>query len=499
MLGKWKHIFSTGPTDLDFTDLIEHKTNLVDETPFKEPYRQIPPALFEEVRQHLKKMLDAGAIRESQSPFTSNVVLVHKRDDSLRFCIDYRKLNNRTVKDTYYLPRIEETIDTLSGTKYFSKLDLRSGYWQVGVKESDKMKTAFSVGPLGFFECNRMAFGLGNAPAYFQRLMKRCMGKPHLRECLIYLDDIIIFSKTFDEHLVRLANVFRQLELHGLKLKGSKCEFFQRQVNYLGHDVSDAGIHTDPDKIAVLKEWKPPTNVKKLRSFLAFAGYYRRFVCNYSSIVKPLSALLLGHPTNKKYKKKNKEQTPWTWGPEQQQALDTIIDKLTSPPVLAYTDYSKPFLLNIDASVDGLGAVLYQKHNGIEHAITYASRGLHASEFNYPAHRLEFLALKWVVCKKFSDYFFGSKFIVRTDNNPLTYVLTTAKLDATGHRWLAALSSYNFSLVYRAGRINNDADALSRLPSTNKKTLFNDVTKAICLAALVSVEEAPAVECILLA
>ena len=258
-------------------------------------------------------MLDAGAIRESQSPFSSNVVLVRKKDGSLRFCIDYRKLNNRTVKDAYYLPRIEETIDTLSWSKYFSKLDLRSGYWQVGVKESDKMKTAFSVGPLGFFECNRMAFGLCNSPASFQRLTEWCMGELHLRECLIYLDDIIIFSKTFDEHLVRLANVFRQLEVHGIKLKGSKCEFFQRQVNYLGHIVSDAGIHTDSDKIAVLKEWKPPTNVKELRSFLGFAGYYRRFVCNYSSIVKPLNALLVGHPTNKKYKKKKKEQTPWTW------------------------------------------------------------------------------------------------------------------------------------------------------------------------------------------
>ena len=498
LLGRWKHIFSTGPTDLGFTDLVEHEINLTDETPFKEPYRRIPPALFEEVREHLKEMLDAGAIRESQSPFSSNVVLVRKKDGSLRFCIDYRKLNNRTVKDAYYLPRIEETIDTLSGSKYFSKLDLRSGYWQVGVKESDKMKTAFSVGPLGFFECNRMAFGLCNAPASFQRLMERCTGELHLRECLIYLDDIIIFSKTFEEHLVRLENVFRQLELHGLKLKGSKCEFFQRQCSYLGHIVSDAGIRTDPDKIAVLKEWQRPTNVKELRSFLGFAGYYRRFVRNYSSIVKPLNALLVGHPTNKKYKKKKKEQTPWIWGPEQQQAFDTIIEKLTSPPVLAYTDYSKPFLLNIDASGDGLGAVLYQEHDGVEHVIAYASRGLRASECNYPAHKLEFLALKWAVCDKFNDYLYGSKFTVRTDNNPLTYVLTTAKLDATGHRWLAALSSYNFSLVYRAGKVNKDADALSRLPSSNKETLFNDVIKAICHAALVSVEEAPAVECLLL-
>ena len=394
LLGSWKHIFSTGPTDLGFTDLIEHEIKLVDGTPFKEPYRRIPPALFEEVREHLKEMLDAGAIRESESPFSSNVVLVRKKDSALRFCIDFRKLNGRTVRDAYSLPRIEETIDTLSGSKYFSKLDLRSGYWQVGIKEADKHKTAFSVGPLGFFECNRMAFGLCNAPASFQRLMERCMGELHLRECLIYLDDIIIFSKTFDEHLVRLENVFRQLEHHCLKLKGSKCEFFQRQVQYLGHVVSDRGVLTDPDKIAALKEWQPPSNIKELRSFLGFAGYYRRFVRNYSSIVKPLNALLVGHPTNKKLKRKKKAATPWNWGPEQQTAFDCIIEKLTPPPVLAYADYTKPFVLNTDASGDGLGAVLYQEHDGKEHVIAYASRGLRASECNYPAHKLEFLALK---------------------------------------------------------------------------------------------------------
>lgn len=497
LLGNWKHIFSSGPTDLGFTDLIEHEIPLSDETPFKEPYRRVPPAMFEEVREHLKEMIDAGAIRESQSPFSSNVVLVRKKDGGLRFCIDYRKLNSRTIKDAYYLPRIEESIDTLSGSKYFSKLDLRSGYWQVGIKESDKSKTAFSVGPLGFFECNRMAFGLCNAPASFQRLMERCMGELHLKECLIYLDDIIIFSKTFDEHLERLQNVFRQLELHGLKLKGSKCEFFQKKCQYLGHIVGEHGVQTDPDKIAVLRDWQPPSNVKELRSFLGFAGYYRRFVRNYSSLVKPLNALLVGHPTNKKNKRK-KEAVDWNWGPEQQNAFDTIIEKLTSPPVLAYADYTKPFMLNIDASGDGLGAVLYQEHDGKERVIAYASRGLRGSECNYPAHKLEYLALKWAVCDKFNDYLYGGKFTVRTDNNPLTYVLTTAKLDATGHRWLAALSGYNFSLVYRAGRKNQDADALSRLPSPDKETMFNDVIKAICQAVLVSSEEAPAVECVLL-
>ena len=238
MLNNWKHIFSKGPTDLGCTNLVEHEINLNDPTPFKDPYRRIPPALFEEVRQHLKEMLDAEAIRESQSPYSSKVVLVRKKDNSLRFCIDFRKLNSRTIPDAYSLPRIEETIDSLSGSKYFSKLDLRSGYWQVEIKEADKFKTAFSAGPLCFYEC------------------------------LIYLDDIIIFSKTFDEHITRLENVFKQLEKHGLKLKASKCEFFKKEVQCLGHIVSDEGIQTDPDKKAALKDWPAPTNIKEYAVFL---------------------------------------------------------------------------------------------------------------------------------------------------------------------------------------------------------------------------------------
>ena len=224
--------------------------------------------MYEEIRQHLKEMLDSDAIRPSQSPYSSNVVLVRKKDGSLRFCIDFRKLNSRTIRDAYTLPRIDETIDTLIGSKYFSKLDLRSGYWQVEMKEEDKFKTAFTVGSLGFFECNRMAFGLTNAPATFQRLMERCMGELNLKECLIFLDDILIFSATFEEHIKRLDSVFSRLEQHGLKLKPSKCEFFKSSVNYLGNKVSEKGVETDPDKIKALLEWPIPHNVKTLRSFL---------------------------------------------------------------------------------------------------------------------------------------------------------------------------------------------------------------------------------------
>lgn len=496
-LSSWKHIFSSGPTDLGCTNLVEHGIELTDPIPFKEPYRRIPPGMFEEVREHLKDMLEAGAIRPSQSPFSSNIVLVRKKDGSLRFCIDYRKLNNRTVKDAYALPRIEETIDSLVGSRFFSKLDLRSGYWQVAMKEQDKCKTAFQVGPLGFFECNRMAFGLTNAPATFQRLMERCMGELHLKECLIYLDDIIIFSDSIESHFRRLDAVFKRLEKAGLKLKGTKCEFFQTQVNYLGHVVSQNGVETDPDKLKVLKDWPVPTCVKELRSFLSFSSYYRRFVPGFAQIAKPLNDLLVGHPTNKKAKT-SKPAVSWTWGQKQQEAFTTLIDKLTSPPILAYADYSKPFILNVDASCNGLGAVLYQEHNGKERVVAYASRGLRANERNYPVHKLEFLALKWSICDKFHDYLYGNSVKVRTDNNPLTYVFSSAKLDAMSHRWLAALSAYDIQIHYRSGKQNLDADVLSRLPKPDNdyKVLFSDAIKALLQAHSSVPESLPAMECV---
>lgn len=494
-LSKWKHIFSSGPTDLGSTNLVEHEINLSDPTPFKDPYRRIPPGMFEEVREHLKDMIDAGAIRESKSPFSSNVVLVRKKDNSLRFCIDYRKLNNRTVKDAYSLPRIDETIDSLVGSIVFSKLDLRSGYWQVHIKEEDKHKTAFSVGPLGFFECNRMAFGLTNAPATFQRLMERCMGELHLKECLIYLDDIIIFSDSIDTHFRRLEAVFQRIELHNLKLKGSKCEFFRPQVQYLGHIVSSKGVETDPDKIRALESYPVPTCLKELRSFLGFSGYYRRFIENYAQIAKPLNDLLVGVSTNKSSRK---TKVPFIWGPEQQKAFTTLIEKLTSPPVLAFADYSKPFILNVDASSGGLGAVLYQVgQDGKEHVVSYASRGLRANEKHYPAHKLEFLALKWAVCDKFHDYLYGNSVEVRTDNNPLTYAFSSAKLDATSHRWLASLSTYDIKMKYRSGKENIDADTLSRIPSVlDSNILLSDAVKALLQAQSDGPDQRPAVECI---
>ena len=490
LLESFRDIFSSGETDIGHTPLIKHQIKLKDDETFKERHRRIPPHLYEEVREHIRDMLDANVIRPSTSPYASPIVLVRKKDGKLRFCVDYRKLNSKTVKDAHALPTIDETLDCLVGAKYFSSLDLKSGYWQVEVEENDKPKTAFTAGPLGFFEWNSMAFGLVNAPATFQRVMQAAMGDLHLNQCLLYLDDIIIFSKSFNEHIERLKAVFQRLREAKLKLKPSKCSFLQKQVKYLGHIVSAEGIQTDPSKIEVLKNWPVPSNVKEVRQFLGFAGFYRRFVKDFSNIARPLHNLLRcdSPGPNRRYKKKSTQNQSFKWTPEHQSSFEHLIQSLSTAPVLSYADFSKPFIVHTDASSQGLGAILYQCHDKKEHPIAFASRSLNDAEKKYPAHKLEFLALKWAVCEKFRDYLYGATFEVRTDNNPLTYVMTTARLDAVGQRWQSQLASYDFTIKYRSGRKNIDADCLSRLPQqqNNEKdeegyfTLPSDIVHGLC-------------------
>ena len=325
-LNKWQEVFSLHDLDLGHTSKVKHKIQLTDNTPFKDKYRRIPPSMIDEVRAHLKEMIDLKVIRPSQSPYCSKVVLVRKKDNTSRFCIDLRKLNNLTVKDSYALPRIEETFDALHGAKWFSTLDIKSAYWQVEIEEQDKHKTAFVVGQLGFYECERMPFGLTNAPATFQRLIESCMGDLNLHHCLLYLDDIVIFSQTYEEHLNRLESIFKRLQTAGLKLKPSKCKFFRRSIKYLGHIVSSDGVGTDPDKTSCIEEWPIPTTVKQVQSFLGFVGYYRRFIKGFSKIAKPLHAITRGEIVNPKTKKRKDN---FHWGEEQQNAFETLKHHVT--------------------------------------------------------------------------------------------------------------------------------------------------------------------------
>ncbi|XP_068078506.1 heat shock 70 kDa protein 12B isoform X1 [Danio rerio] len=471
-LNSMHEVFACHDLDFGHTTKTKHHIRLHDETPFKHKARPIHPKDILAVRKHLQELLDAGIIRESESPFSSPIVVVRKKNGEVRLCVDYRKLNLQTIKDAYALPNLEETFSALTGSKWFSVLDLKSGYYQIEVEEIDKPKTAF-VCPLGFWEFNRMPQGVTNAPSTFQRLMERCMGDINLKEVLVFIDDLIVFSATLEEHEERLLRVLHRLKDYGLKLSPEKCTFFQTSVRYLGHIVSSSGVETDPEKIKALKTWPSPTNLKELRSFLGFAGYYRRFIKDFSKIVKPLNHLTSGYPPLHKSKKTQgikshylnpREPFKQRWTSNCQHAFEEIIDKLTSAPILGFANPKLPYILHTDASTTGLGAALYQEQEGKMRAIAFASRGLSFSESRYPAHKLEFLALKWAVTEKFHDYLYGSQFTVITDSNPLTYILTTAKLDAASYRWLSALSTYSFSLKYRAGKLNLDADGLSRRP-----------------------------------
>ena len=433
--------------DMGRTNLIKHHIKLMDPVPFKETYRRIPPQMYDEVKAHIQEMLDLRAIRPSNSPWASAIVLVGKKDGRSRFCIDLRRLNNRTIKDAYSLPKIESILDSLIGAQIFSTLDLKAGYWQVEMAEECKAYTAFTCGPLGFYECDTMPFGATNVPATFQRLMHDCLGNLNMNWCIVYLDDIIIFSDSKEEHLKILEAVFQNLAAAGLKLKPSKCFFFREEIEYLGHVVSGKGTATNPKKVEAVTKWPTPKTVYDVRSFLGFVGYYRRLIKDFSKIAKPIREVITGLENQPK-----------------RTAKKTFVEWTEAAPILAYPDYQLPFGLHTDSNSEGLGAVLYQRQEGKLRMIGCASRSVSKSESHYPAHKLEFLALKWAVCEKFHKYLYGSKsFEVYTDNNPLTYVLTSAKLDACGQRWVAKLANYNFTIKYKYGLSNVKADALSRI------------------------------------
>ena len=453
LIAEYQHLFALDLKELGKTSLVQHDIKLDDVTPFKEQYCRIPPHQYEEVKKHLQEMLDIGAIQQSASPWASPMVLVCKKDGSLRFCIDLRKLNNRTIKDAQSLPRIEDSLDCLDGATIFTNLDLQSGYWQVELTEASRPLTVFTVGPLGFYECVQMPFGLTNVPATFQHLMESCWWEMHLKWCIIYFDDIIVFSKTPEEHIRTLRGVFEKLSTTGLRLKPSKCEFLKSWITYLGHIVSKDGIEMDPKKITAIKEWPVPKTVTEVQSFLRFMNYYHKFIPKYAQIAWPINQFMSGDNTNKK-------KTLVEWTAECQQAFEQLKLLCSKIPILAYANYRKPFKLHTDASENRLGAVLYQKQDdGTDHIIAYASRTLSKSERNYGAHKLKFLALKRSVTERFHQYLYVGHFEVYTDNNPLNYILTTAKLDATGQRWVASLANYNFKIFYKSRKGNVEADA----------------------------------------
>ena len=406
LIQKHEQVFSKSSLDIGLCDKVPHKIETTDDRPVNQPYRRIPPQHFKEVRELLQKFLDQGIIQKSNSPYASPIVLVQKKDGSLRICVDYRRLNAKTVRDLFPLPRIEESLEALHAAKYFSALDLAHGYHQVVMDSESQSKTAFRV-PFGLFEYTRMPFGLVNAPGTFQRVMEMCLGDLNLSELLIYLDDILVFSSTVEEHIDRLDIVFARLADFGLKIKGGKCKLFCRQVSYLGHIVGPEGVAVDNDNIKRIEDWPVPKTGAQLRSFLGLAGYYRRFVSGFSKIAAPLHALV---PSLAKGNAKSKP-APFCWSSDAQVAFATLKQALTQAPVLAYPDFATPFVLEIEASLQGLGACLDQNDGeGKIHPVAFAGRGLRGAEARYPdfsSFKLELLSLKWAVVDKFRDYLLG--------------------------------------------------------------------------------------------
>ena len=372
-----------------------------------------------------------------------------EKNGQFRFCVDYRKLNAVTTKDCYPLPRIDETLDSMAGSKYFSTLDLASGYWQVDVDQRDRPKTAFTTGQ-GLFEFNVMPFGLTNAPSTFQRLMETVLAGLTWSQCLIYLDDIVVYSSTFDQHLKRLRRVFDRLGSAGLKLQPKKCRFARESVTYLGHILSAGGLEPDSKKVKAVLDFPQPQNSAELKSFLGLAGYYRRFMAGFSQIAAPLFAL-------------QKKGATFDWTSECQQAFEALKKRLTSAPILAFPDFTKPFCLATDASEKGLGAVLSQFESGKEVVIAYASRSLSGPEKNYATVEKEALAIVWAI-RVFRPYLYGHQFTVLTDHCPLSWLKSVKEPTGRLARWMLFLNEYDMHITYRPGKKHSNADGLSRRP-----------------------------------
>ena len=334
LLAEYHDVFSLDPAELGCTHSTEHTIRVTDDTPFKEHFRRIPPPMVEEVRNHLKEMLESGAIRPSQSAWCNAVVLVRKKDSALCFCIDFRHLNASTKKDSYLLPLIQEVLEGLVGVGHFSCLDLKSRFWQIRMDKASKQYTAFTVGNLGFFECDRMPFGLCNVPATFQRLMQNCMGELNFIYCLIYLDDLIVFLQTAEEHLHHLCVVFDHLREYNLKLKPSKCSLFREEINYLAHKVSKAGILPSNTNVKAIAEYAPPKTYTLTRVFLGLVGHYRHFIEGFARIAQPLNEHLAGEGASQKLERVSLSEGAL-------KAFKTLKRACMNSPVLAFGNYTQ--------------------------------------------------------------------------------------------------------------------------------------------------------------
>lgn len=448
-LSENRDVFAANKEALGRTGIIKHKIDTQGAEAVKQRPRRMPFAQRAEATSQIQSMLKQDVIEKSESPWSSPIVLVRKKDGSLRFCVDYRKLNSVTKKDSFPVPRVDDKLDALVGSQWFCTLDLQSGYWQVEVDEKDREKTAF-VTENGLYQFKVMPFGLCNAPATFERLMNKILEGLSWKTCLVYLDDVIVFGQDFESTLDRMRDVLSRLRAAGLKLSPKKCDLFKKKVSYLGHVVTTEGIRVDPGKIEAIREWPVPVNVTQLRSFLGLCSYYRKFIYNFAKLARPLNALT--------------ENKPFFWTMECNDAFQGLKSKLMNSPVLSYPDpKGGDFVLDTDASNRAIGAVLLQMQDGEEKVIGYFSHALGKAETNYCVTRKELLAIVEAV-KHFHCYLYGRRFRLRTDHGSLRWLLNFKDIEGQLARWLQVLGTYDFEIEHRSGAKHLNADALSRRP-----------------------------------
>lgn len=428
--------------------------------PFRRPYR-LAAKEAKELDDQVTDLLGKGFIRHSRSPFSSPVLFVPKKDGTSRMCVDYRELNKVTVKDRYPLPRIDVLLDKVGKARVFSKLDLRSGYHQIRVNPEDVPKTAFST-PSGHYEYLVLPFGLCNAPSSFMRLIDTIFAGQQ-DYVVAYIDDILVFSENAEEHERHLRMVLQTLREKRLYAKLSKCEFGKSEVPFLGHVISGAGVATDPEKIVSIEKWGTPRNLKEVRSFLGLAGYYMKFIRNYSDIAAPLTHL-------------SKKGIPFVWGQDQERAFLRLKEALVSAPVLMVPDPRRDFVLETDASDFAVGAVLSQldPQSGEQRPVAFLSKKMDQHELNYAVHEKETLAVVHAV-GKFRHLLYGVHTDVYTDHESVRYLLTQPSLSRRQARWLSKLQELDLRIHYKPGKDNVVADALSRQPQFFQVNLLSTV------------------------
>jgi hypothetical protein len=430
-------------------NLCDHAIHLTTDKPVNVKQYPLPFGTQDVMAQEVSKMLEMDIIEPSTSPYASPVVLVKKKDGSVRFCIDFRQLNAVTRFDAEPIPDVEDMFSSLSDKQWFTKVDLTKGYWQIKMAEADKEKTAFRT-PQGLFQFKRMPFGLSTAPSTFARMMR--MLDLERFHAMNFFDDILIATCDWTTHLRSIDALLSELSKHGLTARPSKIDVGFREIEFLGHVIGNEQMRPEKSKISRILSVSVPTTKKQVRAFLGLAGFYRRYIPNYASLVAPLTDLTKGFCPNKV-----------KWTSECQTAFDCIKQSLSSDPVVALPDFSKTFTVRTDASSVGIGAVLMQPDShGHLHPILYASRKLLERETRYSTIERECLALVWAV-EKFQRYLYGRHFIVETDHKPLTVLKKSTKTNNRILRWALTLQDFSFSVMPIPGSRNFEADVLSRL------------------------------------